>query len=133
MANDRYALSGELSGVSTILGSELRNYTETIVTAAIAAGVLTLDLALGNEFDVALNANITSIVLSNVPSASKVCTLTIRFTADGTLRTVTWPASWRFADGLAPTMTATSGKVDIVSGRAYNGVNFYVVVYTQNA
>lgn len=133
MANDQYALSGELSGVSKMLGSEIRSYTQTIVAPAIVAGVLTLDLSLGIEFDVSLNANITSIVLTNVPSATKVVTITIRFTADGTARTITWPAAWRWADGLAPTMTATAGKADIISARAYNGANFYAMVVTQNA
>jgi hypothetical protein len=132
MSNDQYALSGELSAASKVLGAEIRNYTETISAPAIVAGVLTLDLTF-SEFDVSLNANITSIVLTNVPSASKVCVFTIRFTADGTQRSIVWPASWRWADGIAPTMSSVNGKADIVTGRAYNGANFYMAIYSQNA
>ena len=112
---------------------ELKNYFETKNTVAIAAGVLSLDLSLGCEFDVTLNANITSITFSNYPSSTKWTTVTIRFTADGTIRTITWPAAFHWASGTTPSMTGTNAKVDIITARTPDGgTNWYPAVYGQN-
>lgn len=80
----------------------------------ISAGALTLDYEAGPFFSVALNAAITSLTLSNPPASGTVGVMTIRFTADGTLRAITWPASVRWGTAGAPTMTSTNNKVDYV-------------------
>lgn len=49
---------------------------------------------------------------------------------DGTVRTITWPASVKWIDGTAPTMTGTSGKYDLLNFY-YDGTN-YLGSYTQN-
>jgi hypothetical protein len=134
MANDQYALNGELSATSKVLGTEIKAYVQTIVSAVISAGVLTLDLspAGGDVFDVALNANITSIVLQNL-STTKATTFTIRFIADGTQRTIVWPGAWHWADNVPPTMTATAGKADIVTVLCFGTTDLYPGIYTSNA
>lgn len=53
------------------------------------------------------------------------CNLVLVLIQDGTgSRLVTWPASVKWAGGVAPTLTTTAGRVDIVSFY-YNGTNYY--------
>ena len=89
-------------------------YAETTSTVAISSGSLTLNLDNGNIFLVSLNANVTSITISNINSSSSVAqSFSIVFTADGTQRTVSWPTSVKWPSGSAPTLTSTNGKKDV--------------------
>lgn len=85
---------------------------ETRTAPTISSGTLTLDCSAGNVFNVALNANITTLSFTNVPSSGTAFALTLLLTADGTARTVTWGASVKWPGGTAPTLTSTNGKVD---------------------
>lgn len=84
-----------------------------IATPAISAGTLTLDMTSGSYFKVAHNANITSIVLSNI-LASNSTSFILDLTQDGTGgRTIAWPASVICAGGskaatLAPNTSANA-------------------------
>lgn len=110
------------------------NVTVAGTAGTVSYGVLTLDLSAGCEFDVALNAAINAIAIQNVPSTTKVTTLTVRFTADGTLRTITWPTAFKWSGGTAPTMTSTNTKLDIITARTYDGGTTWLpAMYTQNA
>ena len=104
--------SRSVAGVQTL--------TELSGSAAISLGVLTLDLSTATTFYVNLNANITTLTLSNAqtPAASA---FTLIFTADGTPRIVTWGGSIVWPGGTAPTLTSTNGKVDVFSFVTING------------
>jgi hypothetical protein len=91
-----------------------RDTTYYASSPTISAGVLNLDYTAGPIYKVSLNANITSLTFSNLPASGHMASLTLRFTADGTVRTITWPASVRWGAAGAPTMTGTSSKVDYV-------------------
>jgi len=56
---------------------------EVVATPAIAAGVLTLDLAAASQFEVSWGANITSVVLQNVPAGTDATTWTLILVAAG--------------------------------------------------
>lgn len=100
----------------------------------ITSGVLTLDFSTADFFDVALNANITSIVLSNVPASGSTAGFTLVFTADGTARSITWPSGFKFPGGTAPTITSTNGKKDTIVGFTVDGgTTVYVFTAGQNA
>jgi hypothetical protein len=48
--------------------------------------------------------------------------------ADGTQRTITWPANFKWEGGsAAPTMTSVSGKIDIVT-LIYDGTTYYAAI-----
>jgi hypothetical protein len=87
-----------------------------IATPAISAGALTLDMTAGSYFKVAHNANITSIVLTNILAANSTSFI-LELTQDATGgRTLALPASVRCAGGsvaatLAPTTTANAVNV----------------------
>jgi hypothetical protein len=107
---------------------------ETKAAPTIAAGVLALNCAAGNVFAVSLNANITSITFSNVPASGSSISLILSFTADGTARTIAWPASVRWPSGTAPTMTSTNNKVDTIVLYTYDGgTNWFGFVSGQDA
>jgi hypothetical protein len=99
----------------TVKGAPLQTYTETRTNPAIAAGALALDCALGTYFRVALNAAITALTFTNLPAAGRVLGITLLFTADGTVRAITWPASVKWPSGVAPTMSGASGKQDVIT------------------
>ena len=95
-----------------LIRAKLRDYSETVSSPTISAGTLTLNLETSNIFTVSLNAAITTLTISNPPESGSGGSFTLIFTADGTARAVTWPASIKWAGGTAPTLTSTSGKVD---------------------
>lgn len=70
-----------------------------------------------------LSENITSITLSGATTGDK---LEIWITQDSTPRTVSgWPGTVKWSSGgTAPTISTTSGSVDIVTLR-YDGTNYY--------
>lgn len=102
-----------LAGAETLTNKKIGNYSNTFTSPAISAGTLTLDLSTTNVFNVSLDANITTLAISNV-TASAAVSFTLIFTADGTARTVTWPGSVKWPGGAAPTLTSTSGKKDLL-------------------
>ena len=106
---------------------------ETKTAPAISAGVLALNCALGNVFHVSLNAAITSITFSNIPTTGTAYGLTLAFTADGTARAVTWPAAVKWSGGTAPTLTSTNAKVDIFVLTTWDGgTTWYAMTGGQN-
>lgn len=96
-----------VAGVTQMVGIR-----ETSTAPTISAGTLTLDLNTGTVFDVALTSNITTLTISNVATSGKVSSFILTLTADGTARTVVWPASFKWPNGTAPTLTATNTKKD---------------------
>lgn len=112
---------------------EVRGWNETTSAPSISAGALTVDYEAGNVARVSLNANITSLTVSNIPASPKHANFAIRFTADGTPRTVSFGAAFRFPAGVAYTPTSTSGKVDWLSFESVDGgTTWDVLVMGQN-
>ena len=117
-----YAISLQSALTSGLItAAELKAYKETKTAPAISANTLTLDYSLGTHFGVSLNANITTLTISNLPASGKAGLFTVAFTADGTLRTITWPAAVKWPSGVAPTMTSTNGKTDILTFLTFDG------------
>lgn len=91
-------------------------YLESVSSPTISSNTLTLNLANSQLFTVSLNSNITTLTISNTPSTSGVAVgFSLIFTADGTARSVTWPGSIKWAGGVAPTLTSTNTKRDVLS------------------
>ena len=106
-------ITGQLEVTEDLIA---RGYLENTSAPTISSGTLTLNLNTSRIFLVSLNANITTLTISNTPSASSTAvSFTVVLTADGTARSVTWPASIKWADGTAPTLTSTNNKKDVLS------------------
>lgn len=86
------------------------------VTAATStSGVLTIDCAAGDYFTHALDENVTSWSITNLPGSGKAATKMIKFTQDSTPRTVAWPASFRWAGGTDGVISTGSGAIDVLA------------------
>lgn len=126
------ASSDAITITGTVSGAPLKTYTETRTSPSIGGGALTLDCSLGTYFKVALNANCT-VTISNAPSSGRALGITAIFTADGTIRTITWPGSVVWAAGVAPTMTGTNNKRDILTLVTEDGgTTWFGIVVGQN-
>ena len=105
---------------------------ETKTAPAISSGTLTLNCSLGNVFAVSLNAAITTLTISNIPTTGNAFGITLAFTMDGTARAVTWGAAIKWS-GSAPTLTSTNNKVDIFVLTTWDGgTTWYAMVGGQN-
>jgi hypothetical protein len=101
-----------------------KTYTITQPNAITAATTTFLDFAAGNLMQVNLGMNITAISISN----AKVGTYMIKFKQDSTgFKTVVFPAEWKWSGGLAPTITSTADKTDIVTV-IYDGSTYYATI-----
>jgi len=133
-------ITASLTGNATGLAASAALTTPTITgliekqtAPAIASGVLALNCASGNVFAVSLNAAITSITFSNIPTTGNAFGITLAFTADGTARTISWPASVKWSGGTAPTLTSTNAKVDIFVLTTWDGgTTWYAMIGGQN-
>ena len=110
-------IRGELtaSNVLTALGSTPVPYDrDKRVNVALVAGVLTLDLAAGNLFVVDWTANITSVVLTNVPAGTDGTSWTVRLVANGGT-TFTPGAAFKPLNATSPTLSATVGDRNTIT------------------
>lgn len=107
---------GTLTGTDTgigLTGLALRDVAQTYTAPSIGAGTLTLDLRTGTVFNVANTANITTFTIRNAV-AGKAHAFDLYLTANGTGYTQAWGASVLWPGGVAPTLTTTRGKRDIL-------------------
>jgi len=94
-------------------------YNSAVVTAlSISSGVVNINCALGSYFTLALDANVTSITFSNIPTSG--ASIMVRFTQDSTPRTVAWPASFKWAGGTAGSVSTGSGALDVLAITTFN-------------
>jgi hypothetical protein len=106
------------AGTSVDFGAR---YTE-LSTAVTAAATTDFDCSLGNNFAVDMNASITTQTFSNIPTTGRVYNMTLFLKQDATgSRTVAWSASVKWSGGIAPTLTTTANKTDIINLVTFDG------------
>lgn len=129
------ALTADLAQYDSVGALNVTNALREKKTApTISAGTLTLDCSTGNIFAVSLNAAITTLSFTNVPTTGTAFGLTLMFTADGTARSVTWGGSVKWPGGTAPTLTSTSTKVDTFVLITHDGgTTWYAFTSGQNS
>ena len=110
-ATDVQAAIDELAASSGGGGGSVRN----TVSALATSGSVAVDYDLGDYFTLALSGNVSTFTFSNPPGSGKGATLMIRITQDSTPRTVTWPASFKWAGGVAGAVSTGSGAVDLLA------------------
>lgn len=140
-ANLAAAITDETGSGSLVFGTapalttpSLTGLKEVKTAPSISSNTLTLDCSVSNVFAVSLNANISTLTLSNVPSTGNAFALTLSLVANGTAYTVTWPASVKWPGGTAPTLTSANGKVDTFVLTTWDGgTTWYAFTAGQNA
>lgn len=93
---------------------------ETLNALGSGSGTRAINLASGNVVSATLAGN-TTFTFSGA-TASTACSFGLYLTQDATGgRTVTWPASVRWAGGTAPTLSTAANSVDILVFETING------------
>ena len=124
-----------LNGTTTLTNATITGVTtlvqikETKTAPSISSGTLTIDLSTGTVFAVNLNANVTTLTLSNVPASGLVGGITLFLTQDATGgRTITWPGSVKWGAVGSPSLSAAT-KTDIVTLTTFDGgTTWYAVL-----
>lgn len=89
--------------------------------ATISTGTLALNLALNRFFTVTMNQNVTNLSFGNIPVSGKACKVTLILSQDNTgYRTINWPASVKWSNGVIPTLSGPN-KTDIIGLFTVNG------------
>jgi len=115
------AVTADANGVVTFDNGKIEE--STVVSSS--SGAATLNLRDGDNFTHTLSENVT-YTFSNPAASGKVSAFTLKVVQDSTARTITWPASVDWAAATAPTLTATSGGVDVFVFVTYDGgTNYY--------
>jgi hypothetical protein len=120
------ALTPSDIGALATAGGTLTNLRETLAAPAIGAtNVLTLDFSTGSVFRISVNKNITSVVFTNLPASGTAFMLTLIFDITGAF-TITWPTAIKWPAATSPTLSTTSGQVQIMTLLSTNGgTTFY--------
>ncbi len=114
------AVTADANGVVTFDNGKIEE--STAITSS--SGAATINLRDGDNFTHTLSENVT-YTFSNPAASGKVSAFTLKVTQDSTARTITWPASVDWAAATAPTLTATSGGVDVFVFVTYDGGTTY--------
>jgi len=118
-------MNGTLNATgSTVLGdtqAQFSMYTEKVQTISSTTASQTIDCSAGGLVNITLSTSITSLTFSNVPSTANAAFSLTLFISSGGSKTVTWPSSVKWPASTAPTLTTTSGKVDVITLITLNG------------
>ncbi len=113
-------VTADANGVVTFDNSTITEST-AITSSSNAA---TINLRDGDNFTHTLSENVT-YTFSNPASSGKVSVFSLKVVQDSSARTITWPSSVDWASATAPTLTTTSGGVDIFVFATYDGGTTY--------
>lgn len=98
-----------------------KDYGEKVNSIGNITGAVTVDLSLGNHYEATLTGNVT-FTFTNYSPTGNAMPIILYLKQDGTGgRTVTFPASWVWANGSAPSFTTTAGRTDEIVGITRNG------------
>jgi|VirMetMinimDraft_7_1064189.scaffolds.fasta_scaffold13247_2 hypothetical protein len=115
------AVTADANGVVTFDNGKIEEST-AITSSSNAA---TINLRDGDNFTHTLSENVT-YTFSNPAASGKVSAFSLKVIQDSSARTITWPGSVDWAAATAPTLTATSGGVDVFVFVTYDGgTNYY--------
>lgn len=96
----------------TVTGTVVFEAAITEDAETLTGTATTIDLATATNFTHTLTGA-TTYTFSNPATTGNATAFTLKVIQDTTARTITWPASVDWAGGTAPTLTATSGGVDV--------------------
>ena len=113
-------VTSDANGVVTFDNGKIEEST-AITSSSNAA---TINLRDGDNFTHTLTENVT-YTFSNPAASGKVSAFSLKVTQDSSARTITWPGSVDWAAATAPTITATSGGVDVFVFVTYDGGTTY--------
>jgi hypothetical protein len=110
---------------NTIVDSPtMKGYKEFANTASVT-GATTLDLSTTNIYNLTLTGNMT-VTFSNPPASGTLYSVMMIVKQDGTgSRTITWPASVKWPNASAPTLSTAANAVDVLNFFTVDGGTTY--------
>ena len=94
---------------------------EPYLTIIQTTATLTLNLAQpSRNYKISLQANVSSLVMTNLPSSSVLANITLRVDFAGAY-TMVFPVATRWNQGITPVLTSISGRTDIFSFSTWDG------------
>ena len=121
-------VTADANGVVTLADG----LNEGFATVTSSSGTATVNCRTATVFSITLSEN-TTFAFSNPPSSGTAYGMTLKIVQDSTARTVTWPASVRWALGIPATMSPGSGVVDIFVFLTHDGgTNWYGFIAGQD-
>ncbi len=99
-----------------------------------SAGVLDLNMELGNSITYLFTENITSVTVSNPPVSGKHGEIWLRLKQHASsVKTITWPSKFHFPAGTDHQMTGTVNAVDLVHLVTIDGGTTYDCTFAQDS
>ena len=99
-----------------------KNYVAPTPSTTVAAATTSIDFSTGNIFKINLGTNITTLTITN--PAPGTFLLEIIQGGTYTVASTAWPSGFKWSGGTVPTITATSGKTDIIT-IVYDGTTYF--------
>jgi hypothetical protein len=94
---------------------DLQSPRETI-NSVTGSGTVTVDCNAAAYCPLTLTGNVTTLSLTNVPASPKAFSLTLEVIQGGSgSYTIAWPGAVKWPAAVAPTLTTTVGKADVVT------------------
>jgi hypothetical protein len=117
---------GVSTGIQTFAGNKTftgavtaKNYVAPTPSTTVATATTSIDFSSGNIFKITLGTNITTLTITNAAPGTFLLEI-----VQGGAYTVTFPNTWKWSGGTAPTITATNGKTDIIT-IVYDGTTYF--------
>ena len=118
--------------------ARIQTYSQNVISSTVSTGSATIDLSRGQYFDITPTNNVSSFIISNVPSGASTFTIKISggFTANldnfvntgGLSIPVYWPGG-----GVLPIVTPNASRFDVYSFTTFDsGVTWLGTVIGQN-
>jgi hypothetical protein len=103
-----------ITGTAGTFSGELKatSYNESFSAVTSTSNITTINCETANVFSHTLSEN-TTFAFSNPPASGTVFGLTLKVVQDSTSRTVTWPTSTKWPNGIEPSISTGSGEVDV--------------------
>lgn len=80
------------------------------------SGTVAVDCNTAAYYTLTLTGNVTTLSLTNVPASPRAFSLTLEVIQGGSgSYTIAWPGSVKWPAGVAPTLTTTVGKADVIT------------------
>ena len=118
--------AGNITATNIVAISDVtaKRYKLTMPNTINASSTTNIDLSTGNVFTVSMGANITNFTFTN----PGVGTYLIKFVQDATgNRSISFPSAWKWSGGVAPVLTSTANKTDIVT-LIYDGTTYFATI-----
>lgn len=100
------------------------------VALSIASGVVAIDCSLSNKYTLTLTEDVTSVTFSNLVSGTNF-DLEVKQDGVGGWTVAGWAAAFTWVGGVAPTISAAAGAIDVMSFSSFDGVTIRSV-FVQN-